>query len=83
LASKQADVHDRGAVMGTYQSSTSLARVIGPFVSGPIYAALGPSAPFLTGAFVTIFAVLFIWLAQSKSCVRLRLFRQRRAPGSC
>jgi MFS transporter, DHA1 family, tetracycline resistance protein len=64
LASKQADVHDRGAVMGTYQSSTSLARVIGPFVSGPIYAALGPSAPFLTGACVTVFAVWFIWLAR-------------------
>ena len=60
LASKQADVHDRGAVMGTYQSSSSLARVIGPFVSGPIYAALGASAPFLVGACVTLPAVWFI-----------------------
>ena len=61
LASKQADTHDRGAVMGTYQSSSSLARVIGPFVSGPIYAALGPGAPFLVGACVTLPAVWFIW----------------------
>jgi DHA1 family tetracycline resistance protein-like MFS transporter len=61
LASKQADTHDRGAVMGTYQSSGSLARVIGPFVSGPIYAALGPGAPFLVGACVTLPAVWFIW----------------------
>jgi MFS family permease len=61
LASKQADAHDRGAVMGTYQSSGSLARVIGPFVSGPIYAALGPGAPFLVGACVTLPAVWFIW----------------------
>jgi predicted MFS family arabinose efflux permease len=61
LASKQADAHDRGTVMGTYQSSTSLARVIGPFVSGPIYAALGPGAPFLVGACVTLPAVWFIW----------------------
>lgn len=61
LASKQADSHDRGAVMGTYQSSGSLARVIGPFVSGPIYAALGPGAPFLVGACVTLPAVWFIW----------------------
>jgi multidrug resistance protein len=67
LASKQADVHDRGAVMGTYQSSSSLARVIGPFVSGPIYAAYGPSAPFLTGACVTVLAVWFIWLARSRT----------------
>ena len=61
LASKQADAHDRGTVMGTYQSSGSLARVIGPFVSGPIYAALGPGAPFLVGACVTLPAVWFIW----------------------
>jgi MFS transporter, DHA1 family, tetracycline resistance protein len=61
LASKQADVHDRGTVMGTYQSSSSLARVLGPFISGPIYAALGPAAPFLVGACVTLPAVWFIW----------------------
>ena len=71
LASKQADVHDRGAVMGTYQSSSSLARVIGPFLSGPIYVALGPSAPFLTGACVTVFAVWFIWLARARSPIAL------------
>jgi MFS transporter, DHA1 family, tetracycline resistance protein len=69
LASKQADVHDRGAVMGTYQSSSSLARVIGPFVSGPVYAALGPSAPFLTGACVTVFAVWFVWRARPRDSI--------------
>jgi MFS family permease len=63
LASKQADSHDRGAVMGTYQSSSSLARVIGPFISGPVYVALGHSAPFLVGACVTLPAVWFIWRA--------------------
>jgi len=67
LASKQADVHDRGSVMGTYQSSSSLARVIGPFVSGPIYAALGPGAPFLVGACVTLPAIWFIWRARARS----------------
>jgi hypothetical protein len=45
--------------------------VIGPFVSGPIYTALGPSAPFLAGACVTVFAVLFIRLAQSRSAIAL------------
>jgi MFS transporter, DHA1 family, tetracycline resistance protein len=69
LASKQADVHDRGAVMGTYQSSSSLARVIGPFVSGPVYAALGPTAPFLTGACVTVFAVWFVWRARPRDSI--------------
>jgi DHA1 family tetracycline resistance protein-like MFS transporter len=65
LASKQAQVHDRGSVMGTYQSSASLARVIGPFVAGPIYGALGPSAPFLVGACVTLPAIFFIWRART------------------
>ena len=67
LASKQAGAHDRGTVMGTYQSSSSLARVIGPFVSGPLYATLGPGTPFLVGACVTLPAVWFIWLARSRA----------------
>ncbi|MGH8323119.1 MAG: MFS transporter, partial [Steroidobacteraceae bacterium] len=71
LASKQADVHDRGTVMGTYQSSSSLARVIGPFVSGPVYVALGPSAPFLVGACVTLPAILFIWRARFRAPMAL------------
>ncbi len=59
LASKQSSETDRGAVMGTYQASTSLARVIGPFVSGYLYEMLGPNAPFLIGAVITFPAV---WL---------------------
>jgi MFS family permease len=61
LASKQAGAHDRGVVMGTYQSSSSLARVIGPFASGPLYAALGSRAPFLTGACVALPAAWLVW----------------------
>jgi MFS transporter, DHA1 family, tetracycline resistance protein len=61
LASKQSTGRDRGAVMGTYQSSSSLARVIGPFCSGPIYAALGSKAPFLAGACVALPAAWFVW----------------------
>jgi DHA1 family tetracycline resistance protein-like MFS transporter len=76
LASKQADAHDRGAVMGTYQSSSSLARVIGPFASGPIYAALGAKAPFLTGACVALPAVWLIW----RLTQRLQLSHPQPAP---
>jgi DHA1 family tetracycline resistance protein-like MFS transporter len=61
LASKQAGSNDRGVVMGTYQSSSSLARVIGPFASGPLYAAFGAKAPFLTGACVALPAAWLIW----------------------
>jgi DHA1 family tetracycline resistance protein-like MFS transporter len=61
LASKQARADERGAVMGTYQASTSLARVIGPFLSGPIYAWLGTDAPFLAGACLTLPAAWLLW----------------------
>jgi MFS transporter, DHA1 family, tetracycline resistance protein len=61
LASKQSTVSDRGVVMGTYSASTSLARVIGPFISGPIYVMFGPDAPFLAGACVMIPALWLIW----------------------
>ncbi len=61
LASRQSGEHDRGAVMGAYISSASLARVIGPFTSGSIYALLGSAAPFLVGACVTLPAA---WLVR-------------------
>ena len=64
LASKQATQRDRGAVMGTYQSGLSLARAIIPFASGALYVVLGPSAPFLAGACVTLPAAWLIWNSQ-------------------
>jgi MFS family permease len=73
LASQQARGHERGAVMGTYVASASLARVIGPFTSGSIYALLGPSAPFLVGACVTLPAA---WLIAR---LRTELRRGRRS----
>ncbi len=54
LASRQSSGSDRGAVVGAYVASGSLARVIGPFTSGPLYAAFGSAAPFLVGACVTL-----------------------------
>src|SRR5256885_16215923 len=47
LASKQSRGHDRGAVLGAYVASASLARVLGPFTSGPLYALLGAAVPVL------------------------------------
>ena len=60
LASKQSRGHDRGAVMGAYVASASLARVLGPLSSGALYAALGPAAPFLVGACVTLPAAYLV-----------------------
>jgi MFS transporter, DHA1 family, tetracycline resistance protein len=61
LASRQARSHERGAVMGTYVASASLARVLGPFTSGALYTVLGPAAPFLVGACVSLPAA---WLVR-------------------
>ena len=76
LASKQSTGHDRGSVMGTYQTSSSLARVIGPFASGPLYAVLGSKAPFLAGACVALPAVWFLWRVR----LRLQLSHPQPAP---
>ena len=64
LASKQASIHDRGAVMGTYQASSSLARIIGPLLAGLLFAQLGRNAPFLVGAAVTLPAAWLLRRAQ-------------------
>jgi MFS transporter, DHA1 family, tetracycline resistance protein len=67
LASKQSRGQDRGAVMGAYVASASLARVLGPFSSGLLYAALGPAAPFLIGACVTLPAAYLVRRAAALS----------------
>ncbi|MGH8231010.1 MAG: MFS transporter [Steroidobacteraceae bacterium] len=64
LASREAQAHNRGAVMGTYQSGASLARVIAPFASGPTYSHIGPGAPFLLAALVTLQALWCILAVQ-------------------
>ena len=64
LASRQSHGGNRGAVMGVYQSATSLARVLGPFVSGPVYALWGANSPFLVAACITAPAALLIWGSQ-------------------
>jgi MFS family permease len=61
LASKQSRGHDRGAVVGAYVTSGSLARVLGPFSSGWLFEHLGSAAPFLIGACVTLPAA---WLVR-------------------
>ena len=61
LASKQSRGHDRGAVVGAYVASGSLARVLGPFTSGALFEHLGSAAPFLVGACVTLQAA---WLVR-------------------
>ena len=49
MASLAATAGSRGAVMGTFQSSGSLARAIGPLLAGALYA-LGLALPFVLGS---------------------------------
>ncbi len=57
LASQSTDAGSQGVVMGTFQSSASLARVIGPLAAG-LYD-LSPIAPFhLAGGLLLVAAVL-------------------------
>lgn len=69
LASRQSLATDRGSVMGTYQAGASLARVIGPAVSGPLYAAAGANAPFLAAACIVLPAAWLIWRSQHAAAV--------------
>ncbi|HEY6453253.1 MAG TPA: MFS transporter [Steroidobacteraceae bacterium] len=66
LASHEAQPHNRGAVLGTYQLGSSLARVIAPFVSGPVFQCFGPGAPFLVGGLVTLQAAWCMLAAQRR-----------------
>ncbi len=54
LASFQAAPHERGTIMGAFQSGTSLGRVLGPALAGPVYASIGHGAPFWLAAALAI-----------------------------
>lgn len=65
LASREASAADRGAVMGLYQSSMSLARVLAPFTAGVVYVHLGHDAPFVMATLVALPAIACILAARA------------------
>ncbi|AFE08007.1 putative multidrug resistance protein [Corallococcus coralloides DSM 2259] len=50
LVSLHAPMERQGAVLGAYQASGSLGRIIGPALGGLLFTRLGPTAPYGTGA---------------------------------
>jgi MFS family permease len=56
--SQNAAPHERGLVLGLFQSSGALARFIGPTYAGSLYAQFGANAPFLFGAALLMPALL-------------------------
>lgn len=65
LVSFEADPRSRGAVMGFFNASSSAGRIVGPAVSGPIYFKLGPAAPFVLSAVLTLFGLLLLSRART------------------
>lgn len=66
MTSIAATAGERGTVMGAFQSSASLARVVGPVVAGVLYDAAKP-APFWLGAAMLALAA---WLAATLPLAR-------------
>ncbi len=69
LISQQADIDERGGVLGVSQSASSLSRIVGPAAAGPLFEGWGRGAPYYVGA-----AVMALVLA-----LAVRLPRARRA----
>lgn len=55
-----ADAHERGAVLGAYQGSASLGRVIGPLAGSAAAVGFSLNVPFLIGAGVSLLGALLI-----------------------
>ena len=54
MVSMRADENARGRVMGVFQSSASLARVIGPIAAGALYDFRAPTPFYLAGASIAV-----------------------------
>jgi DHA1 family tetracycline resistance protein-like MFS transporter len=52
LVSHQAEIDERGGIMGVSQSASSLARILGPAIAGSVYEGFGRDAPYYLGAAV-------------------------------
>ena len=58
LISRSTEPDRQGGLLGLNMAAGSLARMAGPVVAGATFSALGPNAPYLTGAVLVIPAVL-------------------------
>jgi DHA1 family tetracycline resistance protein-like MFS transporter len=58
LVSRQAAADERGGIIGVSQSASSLARILGPVIAGPVFEAFGRNAPYyLAGAVMVLVAL--------------------------
>lgn len=61
LVSRAAPEDQQGAYLGLYQSTASLARVVGPPLTGAVFKLLGAAWPFVTGAGLLFLAAAIAW----------------------
>lgn len=54
LVSHHASAVERGTILGLSQSSAGFGRILGPALSGTVFAGLGPDWPFLCGGLVMV-----------------------------
>jgi MFS family permease len=57
LVAAATDERDRGLVNGLTQGASAGGRIVGPTISGSVYAGLGIAAPFLGGAALMLVAL--------------------------
>lgn len=62
LVSMTAAADERGAVMGWFQSSSALGRVVGPAMAGPLYAQVAFGAPYIAGAIIVAPVIVLLLL---------------------
>jgi DHA1 family tetracycline resistance protein-like MFS transporter len=67
LVSQEAGSGEQGAVLGVYQSAGALGRVVGPAMSGTIYAQLGIAAPYRLAGLLLIPVLVFLLGAGRKA----------------
>lgn len=67
LVSKEAGEHERGAVLGMYQSATAMGRIAGPMFSGFLYARLSHVTPFLAAGVLAVGALLLVLALPKKA----------------
>ena len=64
--SKQAADHERGAVLGLYQSAGWLGRSVGPTISGLLFMTLGANAPLFAGAMMLLPVIVIITIIRRR-----------------
>jgi len=67
LVSQEAAEHERGAVLGVFQSASALGRVVGPAFSGLVFARLGAPAPFILAAALALPALAVLLLTRRQT----------------